>query len=160
MTYFKNYIAFFCLFILLNGCGYTPIFSSQNSQFNVAKYEISGDQDLGKIFVNNFIIPSKKEDVSQKIILLVNIKKNKTAASKDTAGKILSYNLEIDLKANVKNYETNKFMFGYSANEDLNFDTKDRIYDTNKLENKISQDLLQKITNNLILRINKYFAQQ
>ena len=42
---------FFIFLIFLVSCGYTPIFTSQNVEFKIVKYEISGNEDLANDFV-------------------------------------------------------------------------------------------------------------
>ena len=53
-----------------------------------------------------------------------------------------------------------KILYADTLESSLNFDVQDQIYDTNELEKIVTQNLLRKISTDLILRINQFVAQK
>ena len=103
-----------CLFVslvlLVNifACsGYKPIFSSNGSNFKIANFSIGGDKNLSKKIINKLIISFKinedKKD-TKNIDVFIKVIKNKKATSKDTAGKILEYKVQLNTEIIVKDY--------------------------------------------------------
>ena len=152
---------FFIFLIFLVSCGYTPIFTSQNVEFKIVKYEISGNEDLANDFVKRISrSQNNKSTDANEIFLSVDAELRKTSAIKDSTGKILTYKLDIIIKAAVKRIGEDKILYADTLESSLNFDVQDQIYDTNELEKIVTQNLLRKISTDLILRINQFVAQK
>ena len=101
----------FVLLIFINGCtGYEPIFSSKNLQFKIANFSIEGDKILGnKIYSKLYSISksTKNDQNVRNIDLLINISKDKSVTSKDSAGKILEYKITLNTEVQVTDSITN-----------------------------------------------------
>lgn len=155
----KNCKKIFIMTILvcfLNSCtGYTPIFSEKNINFKIEKIEKKGDQKIGNFLVENLNINQSNADNIEKISLSIYTTKNKTSIIKDKSGKIVSYKLQINIRAIVKIISSNKIIVNENFKGTSNFDNKNQTYETIKLENKITKDLVKKLTTDLILRINQ-----
>jgi hypothetical protein len=155
----KNCKKIFIMTILvcfLNSCtGYTPIFSEKNINFKIEKIEKKGDQKIGNFLVENLNINQSNADNIEKISLSIYTTKNKTSVIKDKSGKIVSYKLQINIRAIVKIISSNKIIVNENFKGTSNFDNKNQTYETIKLENKITKDLVKKLTTDLILRINQ-----
>ena len=67
----------------------------------------------------------------------------------------MSYKLQINIRAIVKIISSNKIIVNENFKGTSNFDNKNQTYETIKLENKITKDLVKKLTTDLILRINQ-----
>ena len=156
----KIYPFFIFLFFLVS-CGYAPIFTSQNVEFKIVKYEISGNKDIANDFVKRISrSQNNKSTDANEIFLSVDAELRKTSAIKDSTGKILTYKLDIIIKATVKRIGEDKILYADTLESSLNFDVQDQIYDTNELEKIVTQNLLRKISTDLILRINQFVAQK
>jgi hypothetical protein len=88
----KNIIILTLIFFLAN-CGFTPIYLKNNNiNFSIEQIEFAGDRDL-----NNFLKINldryKSEKNDNKIFLDVETKYEKNILSKDSTGKISSYQL-------------------------------------------------------------------
>ena len=90
------------LIISISGCaGYKPIFQSTNLQFKITNYAIEGNKVLGNKIYSNLrnLTKSLPDDQNIKNIdILINISKDKSATSKNSAGKILEYKILISAK--------------------------------------------------------------
>ena len=155
----KIYPFFIFLFFLVS-CGYTPIFTSQNVNFKIVKYEISGNEDIANDFVKRISRSQSNEtNDANEIFLSVDANLSKTSAIKDSTGKILTYKLDMVITAVVKRMGEDKILYADTLESSLNFDAQDQISDTNQLEKTVKDNLLRKISTDLILRINQFIAQ-
>ena len=105
-------LIFLILFTNIFACtGYKPIYSSTNFEFKIADYEIIGNKKLGNQIYNrlkNLSISSDNNPETKNNYLLINVTKDKIATSKNSAGKILAYRVNLSTKITVKNFVTDK----------------------------------------------------
>ena len=88
----KNITILFLIFFLAN-CGFTPIYLKNNNiNFSIEQIKFEGDRDL-----NNFLKINldryKSEKNSNKIFLNIKTEYEKNILTKDSTGKISSYQL-------------------------------------------------------------------
>ena len=101
----KNIIVIYLLFFL-SGCGFEPIYSKNNNiNFSIEQIDYTGDTEL-----NNFLRINldryKNEKINNKIYLKAESKYEKSILSKDSTGKVTSYQLEVEVIFLIKS--TNK----------------------------------------------------
>ena len=141
MQKLKNFFIMTICIWLVYSCGYTPIFSSKNIKFKIVEIQKRGDANIAELFAESIKKNQNNLDGLEKISLIIDASKNKTTLVKDQSGKILSYKLEIIIKANAKRISSNEIIISKELSAASNFDNKDR---KKKLE--ISQlSLLQTI---------------
>ena len=103
-------IVLFTILININACsGYIPIFCSSNLKFKIADFSIEGDKKLGnQIYarLKNFSKSNKNQEGITSIDLAINVEKEKNVTSKDSAGKILEYKVNLNVKVKINNYLT------------------------------------------------------
>ena len=147
------------LFIFVNGCsGYKPIFSSVNSQFQISDYSIEGDKILGnKIYSKLHKLSKSKKDHQnvRSISLLIDISKDKDATSKDSAGKILEYRITLNTNVDVKDFITNNKILNQTFTSSHTYKTQNQYSDTVKLENKSTENLINKIYHELLIKFTQ-----
>ena len=152
--YLLNLI-FFTFFF--NSCGYTPIFLTQDSKFVIEKEELQGNKELALDFVNNIKnVQSNSGENKKRLILIVDVKKEKTSSVKDVSGKTTTYKLEVIAETQVKDFLNNELIYSDIFSASLNFENQDQMSDTLRLESIVTQNLLKKLSNDFILRINKF----
>jgi len=155
MQKLKNFFIMTICIWLVYSCGYTPIFSSKNIKFKIVEIQKRGDANIAELFAESIKKNQNNLDGLEKISLIIDASKNKTTLVKDQSGKILSYKLEIIIKANAKRISSNEIIISKELSAASNFDNKDRIYDASNLESKITKDLIKKLSRDLILIINQ-----
>jgi len=153
-----NYpILLIILLFFINGCtGYKPIFSSVNSQFEIADYVIKGDKKLGaKIYskLHNLSKSKKNNQNTRSIKLMINTSKNKNATSKDSAGKILEYKITLNTEVKVTDFITKDQILNQTFNSSLNYKVQDQYFDTVNLENKSLENLINKTFQELFIKL-------
>ena len=146
------------LFIALfsfSGCsGYKPIFSSNNLDFTITKYTITGDKKLGKRLYSKLynLSKSKKINKNRNIILLIDISSNKSETSKDSAGKVLEYKITLNTKIEILDSSNENVILNEFFAESSNYKVQSRYSETVKLENTSVENLINQAYQDLLIK--------
>ena len=140
----KNIIILSLIFFLAN-CGFTPIYlKNDNINFSLEQIEFLGDRDL-----NNFLKINldryKNERNDNKIYLDVKTKYEKNILTKDSTGKISSYQLYAEAIFVIKS--TNKTI---RIKEKKILESKDDKFEEARNEISIKQSFANSLSNKLI----------
>ena len=144
----KKNIIILSLILFLTNCGFTPIYlENKNINFSLEQVDYIGDRDL-----NNFLKINldryKNEKNSNKIFINVETKYNKNILSKDTTGKISSYQLDVEAIFVIKS--TNKII---KITEKKIFESKDDKFEEARYEKSLKQSFAYSISNKLISKL-------
>ncbi len=154
-----TYLIFtFIVLIFISECaGYKPIFGSTNIQFDIADYSIKGDKIIGKKIYSRLHGLSKSEKNDQNITsvkFLIDTLKNKEATAKDNVGKILEYKITIKTKIITTDFITDEKILNQTFISSLTYKVKDQHSDTIKLENKSVENLINKIFQEILIKLS------
>ena len=159
MKKITSLIVLFILLVFINACtGYKPIFGSSNLQFEITDYLIEGDKKLGNQIYSklyNLSKSNKNQEGIKSIYLTINVLKEKKPTSKDTAGKILEYKVNLNTKVVIKNYLTNKKLLDKNFIFSSSYKVQDQYSDTIKLENKLVENLINQTYQELIIKLSE-----
>ena len=86
----------------------------------------------------------KDEQNKRSLNFLISTSKKKNATSKSGAGKILEYKITLVLKITVTDFITDEKILNETLNSSVTYKVQDQYSDTIKLENKSTEDLLEK----------------
>ena len=144
----KNIIILFIIFFLTN-CGFTPIYLKNNNiNFSIEQIEYTGDRDFNnflKVNLNKY----KNEKNDNKIFLNVDSKYEKIILSKDNAGKVTSYRLEIEATFIIKSIDKK-----IRISEKKIIDSRDDKFEEARYEKSIKQSFAYSISKKLISELN------
>ena len=154
-----TYLIFaFIVLIFISECaGYKPIFGSTNIQFDIADYSIKGDKIIGKKIYSRLHRLSKSEKNDQNITsvkFLIDTLKNKEATVKDNVGKILEYKITIKTKIITTDFITDEKILNQTFISSLTYKVQDQHSDTIKLENKSVENLINKIFQEILIKLS------
>ena len=154
-----TYLIFaFIVLIFISECaGYKPIFGSTNIQFDIADYSIKGDKIIGKKIYSRLHGLSKSEKNDQNITsvkFLIDTLKNKEATVKDSVGKILEYKITIKTKIITTDFITDEKILNQTFISSLTYKVQDQHSDTIKLENKSVENLINKIFQEILIKLS------
>jgi len=154
-----TYLIFaFIVLIFISECaGYKPIFGSTNIQFDIADYSIKGDKIIGKKIYSRLHGLSKSEKNDQNITsvkFLIDTLKNKEATIKDNVGKILEYKITIKTKIITTDFITDEKILNQTFISSLTYKVQDQHSDTIKLENKSVENLINKIFQEILIKLS------
>ena len=156
ITYF---IISFILLVYINACtGYQPIFGSSNLQFKIADYSIIGNKKLGNQIYSKLYSLSKvnKNNANAKSIYIsIEVSKDKDVTAKNAAGKIIEYRVSLNTNIIVKNFLTNAIILNQNFISSSSYTVQDQHSETIKLENKTIDDLVNKIYQDLLIKMSE-----
>ena len=149
---------FFFILINISACnGYKPIFSSSNLKFKIADYSISGDKSLGTQIYNKLYNLSRSTEINSEvrnIYILINTSKEKKASAKDSAGKILGYKINLSASITIKDVMTGNKIISENFSYASTYKTQDQYFDTVKLENQTTEDLIENLYQDLLIKLS------
>jgi len=150
-------ICSFVLIIFINSCvGYEPIFGSSNLKFEIIDYSIDGDKKLGnKIYtqLNNLSKSNKNEQNAKKLVIFINVNKNKNSTTKDSAGKILEYKITLSTKVELKDSNTLANILNETFVYSTTYKVQTQFSDTVNLENQSIDNLINKTYQELLVKM-------
>jgi len=149
--YKKSLILIFLL-IILNNCGYTPLYLGSNSKIYIEITEKNGDRDINNLLSSNLKrFSNKSEDTNKNYRIIINSVYKKNIIAKNTQGASTDYRLitEVSFKINSKD-KTKIINFSESFNmKGLNNNFEEKDY-----ESSIKKNMVDTIIQKLILQLN------
>ena len=141
----------------INACtGYKPIYTT-NLQFEIADYSIKTNKKLGRQIYSklyNLSKSNKKSTKTQSITIIIDITKNKTATAKNSAGKVLEYRIILSSNIIIKDYLTDDKILNQNFSYSSIYKVQDKYSETIKIENKSIEDLINKIYQDLLIKMS------
>ena len=138
--------------------GYKPIFGSTNLEFKIADYEITGNKKIGNQIYSrlyNLSQSTKGSSNVKNIYILINTSKNNSATSKNSAGKILAYKINLSTTVTVKDFMTDNQIFSERFDFGSSYNVQVRHSETIKLENRTLENLINKTYQDLLLKLSE-----
>ena len=146
------------ILIFINACaGYKPIYTT-DLQFKIADYSIKSNKKLGRQIYSklyNLSKFSKNNAEIQSVNITVDTTKDKKATVKDSTGKILEYRIILNCNIMINNYLTNEEIINQNFSYSSTYKVQDQYSETIKLENKSIENLINKIYQNLIIKMSE-----
>ena len=155
-----SYLLIWLIFLInISACtGYKPIFGSSNLEFKIADYSISGDKKLGNQIYSrlyNLSQSTKYNSDAKNIYILINALKNKNATAKNSAGKILGYKINLSTRITVKDVVTGNQIFDENFVSSASYKVQNQYSETVKLENRSIENLINKIYQDLLIKLSE-----
>tara|TARA_B100000902_G_scaffold246935_1_gene233720 strand:- start:690 stop:1148 length:459 start_codon:yes stop_codon:yes gene_type:complete len=145
----KKYILI-TLLIFSSSCGYKSINNLESFNFVINEYEFTGDKKINYILERNFKRFQSDENNPSNFKILVSSEKNISAVSKNTDGKVSTYNIEVIVELEV--FKNQKLVDSNTFKENINYDDLNSKFELKQYENILLKDLVDQI----ILKINNY----
>ncbi len=150
------FLSFFILINISNCGGYKPIFDSSNIKFKIADHSVAGDNKLSnQIYSKLYNVSNKDNPSAQSVRITIRVNKDKIATVKDTTGKILEYKINLNTIVDVKDYLTNDIILKNNFTESASYKVQDQHSETVKLENKNLQNMVNKISQDILIKISE-----
>ena len=148
----KKYINLLIIFIFISSCGYTPIYSnSSNNKFKLIIKNVEGDTSVNNLIKSQLF---KYQKINSDNIFEVDVRSqyNKAILSKSATGAVTNYRITVDSNFNIKNKNISKII---TITESLDMKKEGNLFEEKNYEKLIKKDLVNLVTNKLILEINK-----
>ena len=148
----KKLFIFFAL-ILICGCsGYSPIFSSKQTNFYIEEIIISDDNQLIRKIVRN-LKPYTINNNKKKLKLELNLEINEVITLRDEKGDMASQEIRIIL--NVNSFLSNEEIQQYQFIEKFSINNQSNKFEFNQYKKRIKSNMIDKIYEDLVLVLRK-----
>ena len=131
----------FTIILIINGCGYTPIYSSKSNSFKINNIEYEDNK------INQKIVKSLKsisnDNSSNEIDLIISSSKEKRILSKNKSGKAEIFELRINLNVTYLNRVK-------TLNIKQNYSNVDNKFQLKEYEKIIEKQLIDELVDSLI----------
>ena len=145
----KKSISLISLIFFLTNCGFTPVYlKNTNINYSIEQVDYTGDRELNNFLKSN-LKKYKNEKIDKKIFIEVNSIYKKNILTKDSTGKITSYELEAVVIFLIQ--PLNKEI---RVIEKKIMNSMDDKFEETRQERIIKQSLVSSISNKLISEIN------
>ena len=145
----------------INACaGYKPIYTT-NLQFEIADYSLKNNKKLGRQIYSklyNLSKSNKQNTNTHSITIMIDITKNKAASAKDSAGKVLEYRNLLSSNIIIKDYLTDDEILNQNFSYSSTYKVQDKYSETKQIENKSTNDLINKTYQNLIIKMSEILS--
>jgi len=143
------YLLVFSLLGLL-GCDYKPVLSKKNYEFSINVKEISGDEKINSIIVNNF---NNLKGDEKKYYINLSSKKEKKIISKDSKGDPSIFELEINVNYNLE--EDGEIIIIKNINRKTTYNNITDKFELENYENSIIDNISQNISDRIIFSVSE-----
>ena len=151
------------ILIFINACaGYKPIYTT-DLQFKIADYSIKSNKKLGRQIYSKLYNLSKFSRNNPEVLsvkIAVDTTKDKKATVKDSTGKILEYRIILNCNIMINNYLTNEEIINQNFSYSSTYKVQDQYSETIILENKSIESLINKIYQDLIIKMSEIMLDQ
>ena len=145
----KKSISLIFLIFFLTNCGFTPVYlSNTNINYSIEQVDYTGDRELNNFLKSN-LNKYRNEKIDKKIFIEVNSIYKKNILTKDSTGKITSYELEAVVIFLIQ--PLNKKI---QIIEKKIMNSMDDKFEETRQERIIKQSFVSSISNKLISEIN------
>ena len=162
MTNCKLYKTLLCFYFILflsflSSCGYQSLLNENSKKFSIKSFNIEGNKRLGQILKNNLVSSKNK---SNNLILDVNARKNRSITHKDSAGKIIEYNLKISFDLTATESISRKKVLSKTFTLHGNYKASDLYMDTVNREKKIIDELTERIATQILTDLSLAYGEK
>lgn len=137
--------------IILNNCGYTPIYSKKNYNFEIKNIEMLGETTINKLLSNKLKVYKNNPEARNSLSLIINSQSFKTTITKDKKGNPTQFSMSINVDVKVIDDSNNQIETTFSENS--TYDNSDNKFDLRKYEDNLVKNMSEKIFSELTLFI-------
>ena len=137
--------------IVLNNCGYTPLYSKKNYNFEIKNIEMLGEITINKLLSNKLKVYKNNPEARNSLSLIINSQSFKTTITKDKKGNPTQFSMSINVNVKVIDDSNNQTETTFSENS--TYDNSDNKFDLRKYEDNLVKNMSEKIFSELTLFI-------
>ena len=153
MTKLKKIIVFPIFFLFFLSCGYTPIFSKKDVNFNIENIKFLGNKEVKEKISQTLSNYKNKPNKEKKVSLIIHSSKKISVASKNPKGEAQTNKINIDVNAKIILSENNFLVKNFSKSSI--YTVIDRKSEQKLIENKLTENLSSEIALQIIFEILK-----
>ena len=157
MKNFYYFLISFILLINLSSCsGYKSIFTSSNLEFKIAEHTLVGNKKLGnQIYSQLYNLFKSNKTENKTINIVIDTKKKRQPTVKNNTGKILEYKIILTTSIVFSDYLTKEIILNYNSNLSSSYKVQDQYSKTKSVENRNTDDLINRTFQDLLIQISQ-----
>ncbi len=134
--------------ILLNGCGFKPIYSSKNSNFQIIEI-INKNKNKNSFAIEQMVMSLSNQESIRKVKLEFDYKESIDTILKDNKGDPSKKKLSIIINLKIKS-ENDNILVTKNFNEEFSYNVQNDKFTMAQYEDNIINNLCNKISNDII----------
>ena len=144
----KYKITYLLIILLLSSCGFTPIYSNKNSNFNVEKITSNLNNSLTN-YIENSLFSFSNTNASRSLNIEINLEEEIIVILKDSKGDPLKNKLITKIEL-IVNDDQNNLISTKNFNEDFDYSVQDNKFNMKQYEQNIRQNLIEDISGQIL----------
>ena len=144
----KFLISIVILSILLTNCGFKPIYSSKNSNFEIIEI-INENENKNSFAIEKMVMTLSNQGAVNKVKLEMNYKQTFSTILKDNKGDPSKKKLSISVNLIVKN-EKDNVLADKNFSEEFSYDVQSDKFNMAQYEDNITDNLNNKVSNDIL----------
>ena len=135
--------------LLMMGCGYTPIYSSKDSNYKVISFKKNVNNNLTK-YIENSINVLSNENANKNLNIIFDFKESVSVILKDSKGDPSRNRLTITIDLSLLD-ENQKSISSKIFDESFEYNVNDNKFNLKQYEKSLKQNLVEEITQQILL---------
>ena len=152
MEILKKIIIILLSTLYLTSCGFTPIYSKKNLDFQINNIQFEGDREIKAILLSNLSAYKTKEKDKYNYDLNIKSEKKVEIASKNTKGETTVY--KININSTVEVFLDDKLLLTKHYNNSSIYSSEKKIITMKEVESRNLSNLSSKLASEIILTLS------
>ena len=152
MEILKKIIIILLSTLYLTSCGFTPIYSKKNLDFQINNIQFEGDREIKSILLSNLSVYKTKKKDKYNYDLNIKSEKKVEIASKNTKGEATVY--KININSTVEVFLNDKLLLTKHYNNSSNYSSEEKIIKMKEVEYRNLSNLSSKLASEIILTLS------
>ena len=144
----KYKITYLLIILLLSSCGFTPIYSNKNNNFNVEKITSNLNNSLTN-YIENSLFSFSNTNAGRSLNIEINLEEEIIVILKDSKGDPLKNKLITKIEL-IVNDNQNNLISTKNFNEDFDYSVQDNKFNMKQYEQNIRQNLIEDISGQIL----------
>ena len=142
-------------FLFLANCGYQSVYlKNDNTLIKINKIKFEGDEKINRKILSLTGI-KESSDLSNRYLLILNSKKNKDIASKNSAGNATSYKISLDINISIIDPINNeKIIRSKVFNSSFTYNNNQNKFELSQDEKNILNNLIESVSEKIIFYLS------
>ena len=137
------------LFLVLNSCGYSPIYSTKYQDFKINNLNFKGERKINDILKKRLVSYTKIDSAKNIYDVSISSSLQKNVDSKDKKGNPAQFSLRINVDLIIIDQFDKTLQINF--NEKNAYNNKDKKFELKIYENSLTQNMSEKILSDIIL---------
>ena len=152
MKILKKIIIILLSTVYLTSCGFSPIYSKKNLDFQINNIQFEGDREIRAILLSNLSAYKTKEKDKYNYDLNIKSEKKVEIASKNTKGEATVY--KININSIVQIFLDDKLLLTKHYNNSSIYSSEKKIIKMKEVESRNLSNLSSKLASDIILTLS------